>query len=253
MGGSSATLAKPIKGYDGNMASALNLGTGVTNATIASPSELRTSDIGYLQKTADREAIINGLKSKELDRLLNPDVSATRDTLNGQIRQDLEGGPSTELSNIWLKQGLQDVIATGVDTGSGFARSALADKTRSDYMAERGRLQDRAAANVATNPMAQSGVNPGDLASNIAQVNADNANARDAYKSTVLSSLGNQAGNAMGAFQQAMQAESARRSENAAAANSMAGARMAMIGSIVGGGLSAAGSMGGGYLGGGRK
>ena len=254
MGGSSATLAQPLGStYDQGVASNLQLGNGVTNALISSPSELRTSNIDYLQKTADREATINALKSKQLDRVVNPNVAATREELNRQVNQDLSGGPSTQLSNIWLKQGLQNAIATGAQTDSGFARSALADNTRSDYMTERARLQDRAAGNVAANPELQSGVNPGDLASSITQANSDNANARDAYKSNVLGSLGNNATNSMNAFQQAMQTESTRRSGNASAANTMAGARMSMIGSIIGGGLGAAGGLGGGYMSGLRK
>lgn len=230
MGGSAsaqATYAQPIgEDYAKGMGNALALGNGVVNYAVANSPELRKAEIDRLQTMAPREALINALKSSELESTLTPDVARVRKGLSKQMADDLEGGPSNQLSNIWLKQGLSDAVATGARTDSGFARSALADSTRRDYLQDRRTLQDRSASFLSANPMPVAGLDPGSIASIMTQTNSDNANARDAYKSQVLGALGNQASNVSNAFQQAMQMEAQRRAYNAQAANSMTAANM---------------------------
>ncbi|MCK9587891.1 MAG: hypothetical protein M0Q93_00845 [Terrimicrobiaceae bacterium] len=247
-GSSSATVAKPISGYNQNMFSGLNLSNGVTNAAIASSPELRTADISGLQSMAQRQSLINALNSAQMEKELTPEIANVRGELSKQVETDLTGGPSTALSNLWLKQGLVDQIATGVDTGSGFARSALADDTRADFYDNRDKQQSKAAALLSANPQPVAGLDVGSLAGIQTQAAADNANARDNYKTTVLGFLGNQSSNVMNAFQQAMQMEAARRSGNAAAANAAAGAGSAQSGQLMGAGIGAAGAIAGAGL-----
>lgn len=278
MGGSSSSSSKPatasaaqyrgaqvqpIAGYNQNVFAGLNLSNGVTNAAIASSPELRSSNIAELQDMAKRQSLINALNSAQMERQLTPEIANVRGELNKQVEADLTGGPSTALSNIWLKHGLMDRIATGVDTGSGFARSALADDTREDFYTNRDAQQAKAAGLLAANPQPVAGLDVGSLASLETQAAADNANARDNYKSTVLGFLGNQSSNVMNAFQQAMQMEAARRTGNAQtyaqmvtndinARNASSGANMAAAGaksaqnsSLMGAGIGAAGAFAG--------
>jgi hypothetical protein len=254
MGGSASatpTYAQPMGAeYAQGMGSALALNNGVANAAIAMPSELRQAEVDRLQTMAPREALINALKSAELERTVTPDVAKTRAGLSAQMSQDLEGGPSTALSNLWLKQGLTDALATGARSDSGFARSALADNTRASYIQDRQNLQDRAGRFLTANPMPVAGLDPGAIATTMTGVNSANANARDAYKTQVLNILGNNAANVSNAFQQAMQMEAARRANDAQSMNAMtsanmqaASSRQAAILGAIGSGLGSAASI----------
>jgi hypothetical protein len=177
------------------------------------------ADIPYLQETARREALINALNSQALERQLTPESARMREGLRQQMEQDFAGGPSRELSNMWLRQGLQDVIGTGARTDSGFARSALADRSRRDYYANRQGLQDRVMAYLQANPSPVAGIDPGSLAGIVSQAAADNLNLRNAYRQQVLGALGSQTANVSGAFNQAMQMEAARAGANLSAYN----------------------------------
>jgi hypothetical protein len=264
MGGGSSSKVKtyqpqyaaPVEWYNPGLQGALGLGRGVVDAAVGTSPELRTADIPYLQEMAKREALINALSSMELEKTLSPETAKMRNVLPKQLSEDVSGEPDTRLSNMWLKQGLQDVLATGARLDSGFARSALADKTREDYFANRMALQDRVAAYLTANPMPVAGLDVGSLAGVISQTKADNANARDAYKQQVLGYLGSQAGNVTNAFNQAAQMESARRAQNASmynqsaamtaqARNAASAARSANQSGLMGAGLGAGGAIAG--------
>lgn len=249
MGGSSgAVQAKPIQGYDSNLRRTLGLSGNLVNASIASTPELRSADLDYLQRMAAREAEINARTSADLEARLNPDLARARAALNTQVADDLEGGPSAQLSNQWLRSGLQDVIATGAGVDGSFARSALADSTRRDYYADRDRTQAKAAALLQANPLAETGLDVGSLATLSSQAKTANADARDAYKANNLNFMGAQAQNVLGAFQQAAQMEAQRRSGNAAAQNAARGAASAQSGATTGATLGAVGAIGGAAL-----
>jgi hypothetical protein len=265
MGGTSSSkpvVAKPVEvnpleGYNSRLLEALRLSSNLTDAAIALPPELRIADTDALQKAVARESLVNELKSRELDRQLNPEVATMREKLPREVLSELEGGPSTELSNLWVRQGLEDAIATGTRLGSGFARSSLADRTRRDFIADRDRIQTKAASIMAGTPRPVAGLDPGAIASNMTAVRSANADARDSHRGEVLGFLGNNASNVLNAFQQAMQMETqrrtnnaqleaARRSGNAQATNAMTGANLSnsgnLTGSLIAGGTSLAGA-----------
>jgi len=237
---------QPLPGYGAGMMGSLALGRGLAEAAAGTPPELMRADIPYLQETARREAVINAMNAAALEREMTPETARMRTGLARQIEEDFEGGPSQELSNLWLRQGLADVVGTGARTESGFARSALADRSRRDYYANRQGLQDRVASYLQANPMPVAGIDPGSLAGIISQTTADNVNLRNAYQQQVLGYLGAQAQNATSAFQQQSQMEMARRTQNAAAANAAAAAgaanRASLTGALIGGGGSLAGA-----------
>jgi hypothetical protein len=212
--------AQPVEWYNSNIPGLLNLSNSVSTQAATMTPEMVKADIPYLQDTAYRESVINALNSAALEKRLTPEVAQVRDELDRQMAADATGGPSRELSNLWLKQGLNDVIATGADTKSGFARSALVDKTREDYHASRMGLQDRMATYLAANPMPTAGLDPGSLSGIISQVGTDNVNLRNAHQQQVLGYLGNNVTNVSNAFNQAAQAEAALRAQNASAVNS---------------------------------
>lgn len=178
----------------------VKLGNNLIKAALKAPPEVRTADVSALQETAKRQAELNGLNRNALEESINPDVAAARKELASQISGDLAGGPSTELSNLWLKKGLADIIATGASTDSGFAHSALADSTRSDYIADRTRLQGNAAALLAANPQQDAGIDPGSLAQLEHDTKGGNMDARDAFRASILAALGNQANNVVGSM-----------------------------------------------------
>lgn len=251
--------AAPIEWYNAGMAGALGLGRGVVDAAVSTPPELRTADIPYLQESARREALINAVNAAELEKTLTPETARMREVLPKQLMQDVSEAPDTRLSNMWLKQGLQDVLATGARLDSGFARSALADRTREDYFATRQALQDRVANYLQANPMPIAGLDVGSIAGVISQTKSDNANARDMYKQQVLGYLGAQAGNVTNAFNQSAQMEAARRAQNASmynqaaamnaqAANMASAARYSGTMGLFGSGIGAAGSLAGSGL-----
>jgi len=171
------------------------LGQKLVSAIMRSTPELRKADLPRLQDIAKRESEINELNSNALEQEVNPDVARARAEVSKQIADDLGGGVSPELSNLWLKQGLADVIATGARTDSGFARAALADKTRSDYIAERERLQERAKGLVDSNPKPTAGIDPGSLAQVDAATRGENTDNREQWRQAVLSALGNHVNN----------------------------------------------------------
>jgi len=249
--------AQPLEGYEAGMQGTISLGRGLTEAAVGAPPETMRADIPYLQETARREALINALNSQALERQLTPETARMREGLRQQMEQDFAGGPSRELSNMWLRQGLQDVIGTGARTDSGFARSALADRSRRDYYANRQGLQDRVTAYLQANPSPVAGIDPGSLAGIISQASADNINLRNAYQQQVLGYLGQQAATAANAFQQQSQMEAARRAGNLSAYNqaqaqnasaynaaqaAAAANQSAMTGALIGGGGQIAGA-----------
>jgi hypothetical protein len=251
--------AAPIEWYNAGTVGALGLGRGVVDAAVATSPELRTADIPYLQESARREALINALNSAELEKMLTPETARMREALPKQLVQDMSETPDTRLSNMWLRQGLQDVLATGARLDSGFARSALADRTREDYFGTRQALQDRVSAYLQGNPMPIAGLDVGSIAGVISQTKADNANARDMYKQQVLGYLGAQAGNVTNAFNQSAQMEAARRAQNASmynqaaamnaqAANTASAARSSGMSSMMGAGIGAGGAIAGAAL-----
>ena len=247
MGGGSPSVqyTQPLEGYNAGLQGQIALGRGLTEAAVGATPETMRADIPYLQETARREAVINALNSEALERQLAPETARMRTGLRQQLEQDFAGGPSRELSNLWLRQGLSDVVGTGARTESGFARSALADRSRRDYFANRQGLQDRVAAYLQANPMPVAGIDPGSLAGIVSQVSADNINLRNAYQQQVLGYLGAQAQNASNAFQQQSQMEMARRSQNAAAANAASAAAASNQASLMGAGIGAGGQLAG--------
>lgn len=247
MGGGSPSVqyARPLEGYEAGMRGQIGLGRGLAEAAAGTAPELMRADIPYLQETARREALINALSSQALERQLTPETARMREGLRQQMEQDFSGGPSRELSNLWLRQGLQDVIGTGARTESGFARSALADRSRRDYFANRQGLQDRVAAYLAANPSPVAGIDPGSLAGIVSQAAADNINLRNAYQQQVLGYLGAQAQNVSNAFQQQAQMEMARRGQNAAAANAANAAAASNQAGLMGAGIGAGGQIAG--------
>ena len=231
--------------YTQGMISGLGLSSGLTDIGIKMGPELREQRTDALQRTAAREAEINALKSRALEERMDPRLAEVRRALSRQTAEDLEGGPSKELSNMWLKQGLADVISTGANLRSGFARSALADRTREDYYANRAAAQDRAARLLAANPMQLAGLDPGAIASYEAQMAAENANARDAYKAQNLGLMGNHAQNVMGAYQQWGQMDAQRRGQNLQAQNAAAAQGSGNRTALMGAGIGAAGAVAG--------
>ena len=238
------------------MIAGLGLGKGITDISIQMTPEMRAQQIDALQRTAAREAEINAYKSRALEAQMDPRLAEVRKGLSRQTAEDLEGGPSKELSNMWLKQGLSDIVSTGANLRSGFARSALADRTREDYYLARAAAQDRAARLLAANPMQLAGLDPGAIASYQTQLAAENANARDAYQTRNLGLMSNQAQNVMGGLQQFAQMDAQRRSNNAqieasrrsqnlqaqnAASSAGAGNKTALMGA----GIGAAGALAG--------
>lgn len=251
MGGSnkSAATSQPLgSGYNSALMKSLQLSNGVTNAAISMRPELESFDLDFLQKGAYREALINALNSKATEEELTPDVARTRAGLSKAVADDLEGGPSTALSNQWLKQGLIDQIATGTRSDSGFARSAIVDSTRSDYKQDRDQQEAKAAGLLSANPMPVVGLDPGALASARMQTNSNNSNTMNSWKSGILGLLGNQAQNTTGALQQWMQTVAAERANKTAAQNASTGSSNALFGTLLGSGLGAAGAIGGGVL-----
>lgn len=174
------------------------MGKELVKSALNARPELRKADLPHLQELAKREAEVNELESNLLESRVNPDVARARAELSHQVAGELEGGPSQELSNLWLKQGLADIIATGAKSNSGFARSALADRTRSDYTVDRDRIQNKAAALLAANPRPTAGIDPGALAQLDIATRGQNADSRDAWRQQVLEALGNQANNVVG-------------------------------------------------------
>lgn len=248
-GSSSAATTKPLAGYQTNLMRSLNLNNGLTNAAITTGApEVRTADIDYLQDTVRREAILNALGARQTEEELNPETAAIRKELPKQVLADLSGGPSRDLSNMWLKSGLEDAVATGADTGSGFARSAIVDSTRRDFLADRDRVQAKAGAYLADNPEPVVGLDPGSIASIISQTKADNANSRDQWKTGILNLLGSNNSNLTNVIQQAGQMEMARRTNNTNAINSAKAANSSMFGNMASAGIGAAGAIGGGIL-----
>ena len=231
--------------YSQGMISGLGLGSGITDMAIRMAPEIRERQVDTMQRGAAREAEINALKSRALEERMDPRLAEVRRGLTRQTAEDLEGGPSKELSNMWLKQGLSDVISTGANLRSGFARSALADRSREDYYANRAASQDRAARLLSNNPMAMAGLDPGQLASYESQLAAENANARDAYRAQNLNLMGNQAQNTMNAYQQFGQMDAQRRSQNLQAKNSAAVAGEGNKTALMGAGIGAAGALAG--------
>lgn len=227
------------------MIAGLGLGKGITDISIQMTPEMRAQQIDALQRTAAREAEINAYRSRALEAQMDPRLAEVRKGLSRQTAEDLEGGPSKELSNMWLKQGLSDIVSTGANLRSGFARSALADRTREDYYLARAAAQDRAARLLAANPMELAGLDPGAIASYQTQMAAENANAREAYQTRNLGLMSNQAENAMGAFQQFAQMDAQRRAQNLQAKNAGAAAGSSNNSAMWGAGIGAAGAIGG--------
>lgn len=250
MGGGSPSVqtVQPLEGYEAGMRGQLALGRSLAEAAAASSPELMQANLPYLQETAKREAMINALNSAAMERELTPETARMRAGLRQQLEEDFAGGPSRELSNLWLRQGLADVIGTGARSESGFARSALADRSRRDFFANRQNLQDRVSAYLQANPMPIAGIDPGSLAGIVSQVSADNVNLRNAYQQQVLGYLGAQAQNASNAFQQQSQMEMARRSQNVAAANAASIAGSQNSAALTGAGIGAAGAIAGGAI-----
>ncbi len=243
MGGNAAT-ASPNPGYDSNLMRALKLSGNGTSYVVNSPPELRTANVQQLQDQSLTQATLNAMRSAALEKELTPDIAQTRSNLSAAVNEDLANGPNQQLSNMWLKSGLSDAIATGAGTDGSFARSKLADTTRSDYVTERQRELNNAGNLLAANPQPQAGLGVGDLAGFTTQTRNANADARDAYKTSVLQSLGQNSQNWLGALQQSGQMQAANQSNNLSATNASRGANTAFWGTAGGAGAAAAATIG---------
>tara|TARA_R110000868_G_scaffold73521_3_gene213182 strand:- start:23274 stop:24098 length:825 start_codon:yes stop_codon:yes gene_type:complete len=188
--------------------------------------ELRTADIPGLQEMFARETELNALKSKQLDEQLNPAVAAARELSKQRILADASEGPSTELSNIWTKLALGDTIATGANSDSGFARSALADATRRDYIQNRDLRTDRLLALSAANPVLQAGIDPSALASLTTGAKEQNMQNREAYSANNRAGTAQRAADLNNQFQQMLQALAQQRQFDTGQRNALAQARL---------------------------
>jgi len=252
MGGSSTpspTYAQANPAYMSGLLGQMTLSNSLMNAAVAARPEVRGAGIDEMQTIAAREAFINAVKSAEMEKALTPEIAATRKELTTQTLQDLKEGPSKELSNLWLRNGIRDAIATGAKLDSGFARSAMADRTKSDYFTNRLLNQNKAASFLQANPQPLAGVNPGDLATASQQARADNMKARENYTAQVLAALSSNTQNASNAFQQAAQYNAAIDSANLSAYNQMKASKSGS-GSLWGPILGAVGLVGGSVIGG---
>ncbi|MCK9587979.1 MAG: hypothetical protein WC069_06455 [Candidatus Shapirobacteria bacterium] len=251
MGGSFSqpAIASPSSSYTSNMLGALRLSSGTTSQLANTAPTLRSVDVRALQNMTRGESLLNALASQDVESKVSPDTLAVRNLLPAQVREDLEGGPSQALSNQWLKMGLNDVIATGAMTDSGFARSALADSTRRDYYDTRTAQQAKAAALLSANPAPVAGLDPGMLATTVQSTKNANADATDAWRNAVLASGQVDNNNLINAMQQSAQRWGQYENDLASATN----AARASKGSFWGGALSgaaagaSAGSMAGPY------
>jgi len=142
---------------------------------------LATSNLPQLQRVSNLVAEANARKSNQIERATNPTVARARELLGDRVLEDASEGPNQALSNLWTRMGLADSIATGADTGSGFARSALADATRSDYIADRDRRTAELSGYVGDNPRPTAGVDPSSAVTRFAGAIDTNRTNRDAY------------------------------------------------------------------------
>lgn len=237
---SAPVVARPDSRYFSNALAGLKASSNLTSSLATSAPELRTVDVRALQEMARKEALINALNSSAVEEQISPDTAAIRKELPRQIRTNLEGGPDQRLSNQWLRQGLSDVIATGADTGSGFARSALADSTRRDYYDEQTRQQQKAAGWLSANPSPVAGLDPGMLASATQTAKGSNADARDYWRNAVLASGSAGTDDLMNLLQQNEQLWGGYRGNLASATNAARGAGKSFWGNTLSGAASGA-------------
>lgn len=233
-------VSRPDQRYFSNALSGLKVSSSLNNTAALSAPELKTVDVRALQDMASKEALINALKSKEVESTVSPDTAAIREELPRQIRMNLEGGPDQRLSNQWLRQGLSDVIATGADTGSGFARSALVDSTRRDYYDEQTRQQQKAGAWLSDNPSPVAGLDPGMLASATQTAKGANSDARDYWRQAVLLSGQTSNDDMMNLLQQNEQMWGGYTGNLASATNAARGAKKSFWGNALSGAASGA-------------
>lgn len=191
-----------------------------------SPPEVRIADIPGLQGIVAREAEINALKSRALDEKLNPEVAQARQLAKERILADASEGPNKELSNIWTKLALSDAIATGAGTDGGFARSAIADSTRRDYIGDRDRRTDRLLMLAEANPEIVAGLDPSVLAGMQASAREANSTNREAYQLNNRMATSQRVSDLNSQFQQMLQAYAQQSQFDTAQRNALAQARL---------------------------
>jgi len=190
----------------------LNLYNDSVSHGVTSPPEQQKANLPFLRRTANATDTLNELQSQQFDKTYNPQGYAARQAYGQRVLQDADEGPSKDLSNLWTKIGLENSIATGANTGSGFARSALADSTRRDYIADRDRRTAALGALADANPMKRTGLDTGAALARVQQTWDTNRTNRDTYAQNNRANEQQGVANLMGVVQGLMQTSAAQKS-----------------------------------------
>lgn len=134
---------------------------------VNTPPVIYTPNLPELNANARDYSEINAENSRDLERRLTPDIAATRDSLSGQIRNDLEGGGQlpAALQEAAVKAGLAGSLASGVGPGSSMGQAQITNVLGKDVINFRNQNQAKAAALLDANPQPAAGLDPGSLTS----------------------------------------------------------------------------------------
>ncbi len=159
-------------------------------------------DIAGLQQQAEAGAARNAANSLMLERNLSPGVAATRTGLQDQVASDLNSGGAlpADVVNQVSRASAGQAGASGL-LGSQ-APSTAASLGLTALQLHNQRL-DRAGQLLSLNPLPESGLSPGDVAS----ATIGNANAQNQFNLSKLGALGNVANSRVGQLQSQLQSQ----------------------------------------------
>lgn len=121
-------------------------------------------DLDALQEKATSFARQNAINSLNLEKELTPDVARTRTEYNKQVADELAMGGklSADVTNQVTQAGQYDTGNAGLYGGSGPVTAAMLGTTAQELKTQR---QNRAAQNLESNQLPETGLSPNTLAS----------------------------------------------------------------------------------------
>ena len=211
--GAGAAIAAGVAAV-GSVAGATISAKGAKDAAkIAGSATYERIDLDELQERAKKAARENAINSLALEAELTPDVAAARNELASQVSTELamKGQISPDVARQVAQRAITGATASGLSGVAGPITAASLGLTAMDLTNQR---QAKAASLLASNPLPESGLSPGSLASAaVADLNAANqfntsktqaqanaAQARANATAGLVSSIGSGIGSIYGAY-----------------------------------------------------
>lgn len=238
-----ASTSNALSQWGGAQTAFNNYGNSVADLNDRVAPEQNFLDFSMLDKSMERQGILNSLNSRRVEQETTPQIAAARQGLESQIVGDLNQDQlPAMLQRQYANAGITDAISSGMGVGSSAGKSIVANTLGKGLIDWRNQNQQKAAALLSNNPLPITGLDPGSRASAQADQQTSNLNLRNAELANQNALRSQRYGDSFNGMQQMMSATAQQAQNNASAANTRSGQVIGALSSVAGALVGVAGA-----------